>query len=128
LVASRGGRTLDRDLAAVVHRYDEVWAERDVARRREILAEIWTENTVYLDPDVPDGLVGPDALVDFIEASFEEYPGLTVTATSEVDVLRDRAWYRWRQTSDNGQASDGVDFIEFDAEGRILRLTGFYVS
>jgi hypothetical protein len=119
---------MGHDLAAVVRRYDEVWAERDVARRREILDAIWTDDTVYLDPDVPDGLVGPDALVDFIEASFEQYPGLVITAISEVAVLRDRAWYRWRQTSTDGQAIDGTDFIEFDADGRIQRLTGFYDS
>ena len=117
---------MEHDLAAVMRRYDEVWAERDVARRRSILDEIWTDETLYLDPDVPDGLVGPDALVNFIDATFEQYPGFAVTATSEVAVLRDRAWYRWRQTSADGQAADGVDFIEFDAEGRIERLTGFY--
>lgn len=117
---------MEQDLAAVVRRYDEVWAERDVARRREILAAIWTDDTIYLDPDVPDGLVGPDALVDFIEASFEQYPGLAIAATSEVAVLRDRAWYRWRQTSAGGPAIDGTDFVEFDAEGRIQRLTGFF--
>jgi hypothetical protein len=119
---------MEHDLAAVVRRYDEVWAERDVARRREILAAIWTDDTVYVDPDVPDGLVGPDALVNFIEESFEQYPGLAITAISEVAVLHDRACYRWRQTSANGQALDGTDFIEFDADGRIQRLTGFYDS
>jgi hypothetical protein len=119
---------MEHDLAAVMRRYDEVWAERDVARRREILAAIWTDDTIYLDPDVPDGLVGPDALVDFIEATFEQYPGFAVSATSEVAVLRDRARYRWRQTSADGQPADGTDFIEFDADGRIQRLTGFYDS
>ena len=119
---------MEQDLAAVVRRYDEVWAERDVARRRELLATIWTDDTLYLDPDVPDGVVGPDALVDLIEASFEQYPGLSIKAISEVAVLRDRAWYRWWQTSANGQSLDGTDFIEFDAEGRIQRLTGFYDS
>jgi len=119
---------MEHDLAAVVRRYDEVWAERDVARRRAILDEIWTDDTVYLDPDVPDGFVGPDALVDFIEATLDQYPGFVVTATSEVVVLRDRAWYRWRQTSTDEQPVDGVDFIEFDADGRIQRLTGFYDS
>ena len=119
---------MEHDLAAVVRRYDEVWAERDVARRRAILAAIWTDDTVYVDPDVPDGLVGPDALVDFIEASFEQYPGLAITGISEVAVLHDRASYRWRATSADGQAFEGTDFIEFDAEGRIQRLTGFYDS
>jgi SnoaL-like domain len=110
---------MEHDLAAVVRRYDEVWAERDVGRRREILAAIWTDDTLYVDPD---------ALVDFIEASFEQYPGLAITAISEVAVLHDRASYRWRQTSANGEALEGTDFIEFDAAGRIQRLTGFYDS
>jgi hypothetical protein len=119
---------MEHDLAAVVRRYDEVWAERDVARRRGILDEIWTDDTIYVDPDVPEGLVGPDALVDFIEASFEQYPGLAITAISQVAVLHDRASYRWRATSANGPAILGTDFIEFDANGRIQRLTGFYDS
>jgi hypothetical protein len=119
---------MEHDLAAVVRRYDEVWAERDVARRQGILDEIWTDHTIYVDPDVPEGLVGPDALVDFIEASFEQYPGLAITAISEVAVLHDRASYRWRATSANGETIHGTDFIEFDANGRIQRLTGFYDS
>jgi len=117
---------MEHDLAAVVRRYDEVWNERDVARRREILAAIWTDDTFYVDPDVPGGLVGSDALVDFIEASFEHYPGLAITAISEVAVQADRAWYRWRQTSADGEALDGTDFIEFDAAGRIQRVTNFF--
>jgi hypothetical protein len=36
--------------------------------------------------------------------------------------------YRWRQTSVDCQAFEGTDFIEFDAEGRIQRLTGFFDS
>jgi hypothetical protein len=119
---------MEHDLAAVVRRYHDVWAERDAGRRRGLLAGIWTDNTLYVDPDVPDGVVGPDALVELIEASFEQYPGLTIVPISEVAVLRDRAWYRWRQTSNDGQALDGTDFFEFDPEGRILRLTGFYDS
>jgi hypothetical protein len=119
---------MGRDLAAVLRQYDEVWAERDAARRREILAPIWTDDTIYLESDVPDALVGPDALVDHIETSFEQLPGLAVTATSEVNVLRDRACYRWRQTSDGAEPIDGTDFVEFDADGRIQRLTVFYDS
>ena len=43
-------------------------------------------------------------------------------------MVGDRASYRWRATSDNGPAIEGTDFIEFDANGRIQRLTGFYDS
>lgn len=114
------------DLAATVRLYDQVWAERDIGRRRELLDSIWTDDSVYLDPDVPKGIVGPDALVEYIEASFEQYPGLAITPISEVAVLHDRATYRWRASSTDDPDVVGTDFIEFDADGRILRLTGFY--
>jgi len=62
---------------------------------------------------------------DFIDASLAESPGLTITATSAVAVLGDRAWYRWRATTDDGQSFEGTDFIEFGRDGRIERLTYF---
>lgn len=77
---------------------------------------------------MPEGvpLRGARALSGFIAASFEELPGLTITATTDVAVLGDRAWYRLRATAHDGQRFEGTDFIEFAPDGRIQRLTGFY--
>lgn len=119
---------METDHTAIVRRYDEAWAEVDTARRREILNEIWADDGVYVDPDVPDGIVGPEGLSDLIETSFVQYPGLRIVAISEVSVLGDRASYRWRQTADDGPGFEGTDFIEFGADGRIERLTGFFDS
>ena len=114
------------DHAATVHRYDAVWAEPDQAARLAVLSEIWAEDGVYVDPEVPDGVRGPAALSDLITTSLDEMPGLEIKATTALVVLGDRGWYRWEATTADGEAFDGIDFVEFDAEGRIERLTNFY--
>jgi hypothetical protein len=53
-------------------------------------------------------------------------PGLAIKPTTELVVLGDRGWYRWEATTADGEAFDGVDFVEFDADGRIERVTTFY--
>jgi len=114
------------DHVAMVRRYDEVWAERNAARRLDALSKIWAEDGFYVDPDVPEGVLGAEALSDFVAASFEEMPGLTITAISDVAVLGDRAWYRWKATTADGQSFEGTDFIEFAPDNRIQRVTNFY--
>ena len=73
-------------------------------------------------------MVGAVALSDFITTSFEEMPGLAIKATTELVVLGRRGWYRWKATTAEGETFDGVDFVEFDADGRIERLTNFYAT
>ena len=111
---------------SLVRRYDEAWAERDPTRRLASLADIWADDAIYVDPDVPDGTRGRQALADLIDASVSEMPGLVITATGDVAVLADRAWYRWRATTDSGPAFEGTDFIEVGGDGRIARVTTFF--
>lgn len=120
------GAMVPSEHAATARRYDETWAETDAARRLNTLREIWAEDGLYTDPDVPEGIRGPRALSDFIAASLDELPGLTITATTDVAMLGDRAWYRWSATTGDGQSFEGTDFIEFGVDGRIQRLTNFY--
>jgi SnoaL-like domain len=114
------------DHVATVRRYDKVWAETDATRRLDTLSKIWADDGFYIDPDVTEGVLGAQGLSDFVASSIEELPGLTIVPTSDVAVLGDRAWYRWRATSSDGQTFDGTDFIEFAADGRIQRVTNFY--
>jgi len=114
------------DHVATVRRYDDVWTESHPAARLAALAEIWAEDGLYVDPEVPDGVRGRAALSDFVGTSHEELPGLTIKATSELSVLGDRGWYSWEATTAGGDAFDGIDFVEFAADGRIERLTNFY--
>jgi ketosteroid isomerase-like protein len=118
--------SLDRDHVEAISRYDAAWAEVDDAQRLALLKAIWAEDGVYFDPDIPEGVRGPQALSDFIAVTQSEMPGLMITTTRQVCVLGDRAWYGWACTYGDGESLDGVDFVEFAPDGRIHRLTNFY--
>ena len=120
---------MSRDPVGAVQRYDEAWASgADSQARLASLRSVWADDGLYVDPDVPDGVRGAEALAALIDQSFEQYPGLEITATSELNVLGDRAWYSWSATLADGESFTGVDFVEFDTDGRIARLTNFYDS
>jgi hypothetical protein len=118
--------TAKRDLLAAVHSYDEAWAETDSEHRRALLQAVWADDGVYVDPEVPRGVCGPQALAGFIESSRAQYPGLEIVATSELAVLGDRAWYSWKASTSAGESFTGVDFFEFASDGRVARVTNFY--
>jgi SnoaL-like domain len=114
------------DPIATVMRYHDAWNEHDDARRLATLREIWADDGFYVDPEIPEGVIGPEALSAFIARSVEDYPGLSVAATTTPAVQCDRGWYGWTATADDGQSFPGIDFIEFATDGRIARLTNFY--
>jgi len=105
--------------------YGEAWAIPEHESRLELLRKIWADDGLYLDPDVPEGARGPEALATVIDAQLEQYPGMSIVSSAP-DVLGDRAWFRWSATLGTRESFTGVDFVEFAPDGRIARLTGFY--
>ena len=83
---------------------------------------------MFVDPEVPGGLVGRQALSDYITRSYEELPGLKITLTSEPDTLGGRLRTTWVAVADSSESYTGTDFVEFTADGRIGQLTMFYDS
>lgn len=117
---------VDREHIDAISRYDEAWAEIDDAKRLALLNGIWADDGMYFDPDIPDGVRGPDALSEFIAVTQSEMPGLRIVTTRPVSVLGDRAFYGWACTWGDGESLEGIDFVEFAFDGRIRRLTNFY--
>jgi SnoaL-like domain len=116
----------DRSRIDAISSYDDAWAEVDDAKRLALLKAIWANDGVYVDPDIPEGVRGPDALSDFIAVTQSEMPGLAIVTTRPVVVLSDRAFYGWACTWGEGESLEGIDFVEFGSDGRIERLTNFY--
>jgi hypothetical protein len=50
------------DPTAALRLYDEAWAIPDYESRLELLRNIWADDGLYVDPDVPEGGRGPEAL------------------------------------------------------------------
>jgi SnoaL-like domain len=103
-------------------RYERAWNEP--ANAAALLEGAWADAGVYADDEVPDGLVGPAALVAFIQDSHATMPGFRVWATTVPRMLAGRMAVKWRASGGEPPIrSSGTDVIEFDADGRIARVT-----
>jgi SnoaL-like domain len=103
-------------------RYERAWNEPSNAAA--LLADAWAEDGVYADDEVPGGLVGSAALVEFIKESHAAIPGFRVWSTTEPRMLAGRMGVGWQATGDAaGTESGGTDVIEFAPDGRITRVT-----
>jgi len=89
-LTNRDSMTLDP--TATLSLYDEAWAISDYESRLVSLRTFWADDGLYVDPDVPEGARGPEALATEIERQLKLYPGMSIVS-SAADVLGDRAWF-----------------------------------
>jgi hypothetical protein len=109
--------------------YSAAWSEsEDPDARRRLLDRAWAQDGEFFDEETPEGLVGREALNDYIAGTHEEMPGLVVTETSEPEVLGNRLRVRWIARQDGTEMFTGTDFVEFADDGRVSRVTMFYDS
>ena len=117
------------DPMAAYHSYSQAWSEKsDVDTRANLLARAWSDDGEFFDPETPGGLVGRDALIDYIVVTHAEIPGLRVTETSEPEILGRRLRVMWAARQGTQLMFTGTDFVEFAEDGRVSRLTMFYDS
>ena len=118
----------------VLAAYTAAWAQDNEEGIRRALADCWSESSTYVSPltDVVRGVAGLTSLILDLPVMF---PGATVGTTQQPDVHHDAARVSWRMESsspirtmgrDYGLSLDGVDFVQFDESGRILRITAFF--
>jgi hypothetical protein len=117
------------DRIAAYHAYSAAWNEKDdVDARKRLLDDVWADDGEFFDEETPEGLVGVDALSEYITATHEEMPGLTVTETSEPRLLGGRLRVSCKATQGDTEPYTGTDFVEFTNEGQLSRVTMFYDS
>jgi len=111
------------DLDTLVDRYVAIWNETDPARRRDLIAETWTEDASYLDPLMGgEGRDGIDAMVAEVQARF---PGHRFCRTGPVDAHHDRLRFGWELGPAAGPAlAGGLDVRVLDGD-RLRSITGF---
>ena len=99
-------RMHDLDPSAALRLYDEAWTIPDYESRLESLRTFWADDGLYLDPDVPEGVRGPEALATEIGRQLKLYPGISIVSSAP-HVLGDRAWFRWSATIGTGESFRG---------------------
>ncbi len=108
----------------IATRYVALWNETDGERRRDLIAESWTENASYVDPLMRgEGHDGIDAL---IAAVHERFPGHRFTVRGEPDGHNNRVRFSWSLgAADAPPVAHGTDFAVLAADGRLQSVTGF---
>ena len=112
-------------LDATVAMYAAAWGDADLASRRRLLERVWADKGTYTDPTVQ--LQGREALVQHISTFLDKLPGARIVPTTHVDAHHNGFRFGWRIVSASGTAlSEGLDYGELDATGRITRIVGFF--
>ena len=108
-----------------VEAYCRAWGTADRADRDRLLARVWAPDGTYTDPE-STVVKGRKALSDEIANFLRAYPGGHFRCSSpQVHHRAMRvAWVLLR--ADGTQWSQGMDFGELAADGRIRRIVGFF--
>jgi hypothetical protein len=112
------------DPAALADRYIEAWNETDAARRRTLIAALWTEDAAFSDPIMAgDGVDGIDAVIAGVQSRF---PGHRFSLIGQPDGFGDFVRLSWGLAPVNGEAAvKGTDFGRLE-NGRLKSVTGFF--
>jgi hypothetical protein len=113
------------DITTVVDKHLAGYCEPDAARRTELIAAAWAEDGSLIDPPF-DG-TGRDGIAAMADAVLTHYAGHTFRRTTDVDTHHQFGRYGWALVGPDGAvAVSGTDYIEFNDDGRLVRIVGFF--
>ena len=100
----------------------EVFGERDVNKRRKAIAELWTEDCVFIDHGGETR--GRDALDRAVATLQDRLPGHVFSELRPVDLLHESGRLAWSYGRPNQQPIKGVDVV-LVRDGRISLMLTF---
>jgi len=103
----------------------QAYAMADPDRRGELVAAAWNADGELLDPPLEGrGRAEISALADVVLTHYVRHRFVRTTA---VDAHHGFARYGWELTGPDGTvAVSGIDVVQFDDEGKRLRIVGFF--
>jgi hypothetical protein len=106
-----------------VANYIAAWNEGDATRRRELVAQTWTEDGTYLDPLMAGA--GTEQLTAMIGAAQAQFPGHRFELSAGPDAHNDVVRFTWNLVGADGPVAVGQDFATVAEDGRFKTVTGF---
>jgi hypothetical protein len=108
----------------VVGNYISMWNETDPEQRRQLVAQVVTEDATYVDPLMTgDGVDGISAMIGVAQ---QQYPGHRFALVAGPDAHHDRVRFSWSLAPDRGAPiAIGIDFATVAGDGRMRSITGF---
>ena len=108
-----------------VDTYQSAWAERDSAKRRELLEKCWSAGGIFRDAmGYAEGL---EDLADYIGAAQGFAPNIAFERVGPLLHAHGYINYRWRMVGSDGSViMTGNNVGELSPDGRFLSMTGFW--
>jgi SnoaL-like domain len=108
-----------------VVRYLKAWSERDARRRRDLVAQTFTEDGTYIDRvREGHGYDGIDAMIAKVQAQFPDY---SFHLGSGIEAHHDYVRFSWvgGGTTEAPLYFKGTDFAVIADDGRLKSVVGF---
>jgi hypothetical protein len=100
----------------------EVFGERDAKKRREAIAELWTEDCVFIDHSGKTS--GRDELDRAVAILHQRLPGYVFSELRPVDVLHESGRLAWSYGRPGQEPVKGLD-VALVRDGRISLMLTF---
>jgi hypothetical protein len=112
-------------ITETIDQHLEAYALADVDRRNALVATNWNADGELLDPPLEGrGHAEISALADIV---LTHYVGHRFARTTMVDAHHGFARYGWDLVGPDGTvAVSGIDIVQFDDAGKLLRIVGFF--
>jgi hypothetical protein len=109
---------------AIADRYLATWNEADSARRRALVAALWSPHGRYADPLMSGQ--GHEGIAAMIEGARAQFPGLVFTLRGGPDGHGPFVRFAWSLGPAGGApVAGGSDVVRLDEESRVLEVIGF---
>lgn len=104
--------------------YVRAWGKMELEQRTTLLRASISSEVLYSDPNVTD--LNIDGLISHMEKFQNAIPGGSFVA-GDLKVAGGNALAEWVSYKKEGlELTRGVDYLEFDAEGKIKKIVGFF--
>jgi len=100
------------------------WNEKVPAKVRGHLDAALSSDVVFTDPNYRTE--GIDAFEDMVQEFHAKYPVSTCEHTSGLDHHHNLYRYKWLVSVNGVPAVPGMDVVELDDQGLVLRVDGFF--
>ena len=113
------------DLTTTIDTHLTAYCEPDAERRSALVAQVWNPDGQLIDPPMEGA--GLEAIAGLGDVVVTHYPGHTFKRTTNVDEHHGYARYGWALVAPDGNvAVTGTDIATIDADGRLVKVIGFF--
>jgi hypothetical protein len=111
------------DATSIANRYIALWNETNADRRQPLLADLWTEDGIYIDPLMQGS--GYHQISALIGAVHQRFPGFRFALVGQPDGHGDNVRFSWQLGPEGADGPiKGTDFATLD-NGRLKEVVGF---